>query len=55
MAIAATAQYQNTRDDAVRWFERSIREVVPVRSSVDPNLVTRAELKRYLRWARTVQ
>lgn len=55
LAVAGTAQYENTPDGAVAWFERSIREVVPVSEGADAGKVTRAELTRYLRWARTVQ
>jgi hypothetical protein len=55
MRIADTASYQNTPDDAVRWFERSIREVVPVARAPEEDEITRADLKRYLRWARSVR
>jgi hypothetical protein len=55
LPIAHIAENQNTPADALAWFEASIRQVVAMRSDAEAAHVTRGELARYMRWARTVQ
>jgi hypothetical protein len=55
LPIANVADFNNTSSGAIRWFFDSIRHILRLDGADGEQRVTRAQIRRYFRWARAVQ